>query len=53
LFLIPKINIDPTRIFILGLIIIGSYIVFFYISLNHSFIKDLEDNNTPVKKNML
>jgi hypothetical protein len=48
--LIPKINIDPTRIFILGLIIIGSYIVFFYISLNHSFIKDLEYNNTSVKK---
>lgn len=44
-----KIEITPTQIFLLGFLIVGSYIVFFGASLNHSFIKDSEKNNS-VKK---
>ncbi|MGD9533875.1 MAG: hypothetical protein AB7V56_08915 [Candidatus Nitrosocosmicus sp.] len=44
-----KIEITPTQIFLLGILIVGSYVVFFGASLYHSFIKDSEENNS-VKK---
>jgi hypothetical protein len=44
-------SITPHQVFILGVIIVSSYIILFGFSLHHSFIKDSEkDEDTIVKK---